>query len=226
MKRKILGIISVILCITVTVFSSGTCVFATSVTSADAINWAKSCLGQKFGNGYCVDFVSAYYEYLGEKAPLGVAATFATAPLPEGWTRTQGGVPQKGDILIYTNDSAGHVGIYESDYSTYHQNWSGMKYVIQYTGYYTWESYWGCIHPNFSDSLPAVTLPVAGNPQPQAPADNPAGNPSDTPSDTADTAPDFSAVMDLAVRLFTIMIKGLKYVFELFRSYAASRQAA
>ena len=148
-----------------------------------------------------------------------MARTFATAPLPEGWTRTQGGVPQKGDILIYTNDSAGHVGIYESDYSTYHQNWSGMKYVIQYTGYYTWESYWGCIHPNFSDSLPAVTLPTPGDSQNQPPADTT----TDTPSDSDATSPDIDSMLSLALRLLTIMIKGLKYVFEFFRGYVAER---
>ena len=213
MKKKLTGIISVILCIIVTVFSTGSGVFAASVTSTDAINWAKSCLGKKFGSGYCVDFVSAYYEYLGEKAPQGVAATYATAPIPDGWTRTKGGVPQKGDILIYTNDSAGHVGIYESDYSTYHQNWSGMKYVTQYTDYYTWESYWGCIHPNFSDSLPTFTLPTPGDTQ-----TDPGGSGQGTPTD-ASQVPDMSSLITLVVRLLSLALKGLTMLFGMLKNY-------
>ena len=51
----------------------------------------------------------------------------------------------------YTNGYYGHVGIYESDYSTYHQNWSGCMYTVQYNGLYSWRCYWGCIHPNFGD---------------------------------------------------------------------------
>lgn len=214
MKKRLFGIISVILCITVTVFSSGLGVFAVSVTSGDAVNWAKSCLGKKFGNGYCVDFVSAYYEYLGEKAPLGVASSFATAPIPDGWTRTKGGIPQKGDILIYTNDSAGHVGIYESDYSTYHQNWSGTKYVTQYTGHYTWESYWGCIHPNFSDSLPLFTSPTPADTQP-APSDS--GN-AGTMTDALQST-DMSSLINLAVKLLSLALRGLTMLMNMFRAY-------
>ena len=217
MKKRLTGIISVFLCIIVTVFSTGTGVFAVNVTSTDAINWAKSCLGQKFGNGYCVDFVSAYYEYLGETAPLGVASTFATAPIPDGWTRTKGGIPQKGDILIYTNDSAGHVGIYESPYSTYHQNWSGTKYVTQYTGYYTWESYWGCIHPDFTDSLPSLNLPLPGSTQENPPADGTAQT--STPTDASQT-PDMSSLVTLAVRLFSLLLKGLTLLMGMIRNYA------
>ena len=125
--------------------------FAVSVTSDEAIGWVRSNLCHRFGGGYCVDLIEAYYQYLGETPNDIAARKYASVTLPDGWTRTRGGIPQKGDILIFTNGYYGHVAIYESDYSTYHQNWSGCMYTIQYTGLYSWRQYWGCIHPNFSD---------------------------------------------------------------------------
>lgn len=43
----------------------------------------------------------------------------------------RGGTPQKGDILVFSgnsNNPYGHVAIYESEYSTYHQNFDGKRW--------------------------------------------------------------------------------------------------
>lgn len=55
-------------------------------------------------------------------AVRGNGGDYSSNALPAGWTRTAGGQPQKGDILVYKNKGVGHVAIYESDYVTYHQN--------------------------------------------------------------------------------------------------------
>ena len=89
----------------------------------------------------------------------GSAVDYGYNTLPDGWTRIQGGTPQKGDILIYSPTAGnpyGHVAIYESDYVTYHQNYGG-EYVQRVTNYYTemydWYNnrmpYWGLIRPDF-----------------------------------------------------------------------------
>jgi uncharacterized repeat protein (TIGR02543 family) len=138
---------------------------ATSRTSADAINWLKSKEGQyiDYDGAYgsqCVDLIMAYYNYLGVSISGGNGTDYAYNALPSGWTRTAGGTPSCGDILVYSG-KLGHVAIYESDYITWHQNWlgSGVKRVT--TMYYRdikssdGGGYWGCIHPNFSS--PAAT---------------------------------------------------------------------
>lgn len=137
---------------------------ATSKTADQAISWCQSKLGT--GVEYsideyryqCVDFIQAYYSYLGVSPSSGSGYQYATNTLPSGWTRTYGGKPQKGDILVYTG-GFGHVAIYESDNVSYHQNWSG-PYVQKLERYYSnsfWvqdegvtKTYWGCIHPNFN----------------------------------------------------------------------------
>ena len=131
---------------------------ATSKTSDEAISWVKSQLGKTVGSGQCVALINSYYSFLGVSPVSGNGCDYATNSLPSGWTRTKGGTPQKGDILVYNANSSnpyGHVGIYEGDYSHYHQNVSG-QYVECITGWkyngFT-NSYWGCIHPNFSGSL-------------------------------------------------------------------------
>ena len=101
----------------------------------------------------------------------GSAVDYGYNDLPDGWTRIQGGAPQKGDILIYSPTAAnpyGHVAIYESDYVTYHQNYLGRT-VQQISNHYTQMydtannimPYWGLIRPDFA---PADTeAPVISN---------------------------------------------------------------
>ena len=113
---------------------------ATSRTVDEAIAWVNSQVGRSIDydgvyGAQCVDLIKAYYAYLGVSPVAGHGKDYATNACPTGWQRIQGAVPQRGDILIYgasTKNSCGHVGIYESDYSTYHQNVSG-QYVEKIT---------------------------------------------------------------------------------------------
>ena len=140
----------------------GTKASATSRTADDAINWVKSKEGQWLdydgrSSAQCVDLIAYYYQYLGTTTPGGNASAYTSNALPAGWTRTAGGTPQKGDILVYTG-GLGHVAIYESDNSHYHQNIDTNPPtggpVVRKTNLYTLPyysvTYWGCIHPNFS----------------------------------------------------------------------------
>ncbi len=140
---------------------SGFCVtaYATDKTQEEAIEWVKQQEGKALSysgtnSPQCVDLIKFYYEFLGEEHLDGHAYEYETNALPEGWTRTKGGVPQPGDILVYSkraDDDYGHVAIYESDESIYHQNF-GYPYVIKTAKKYSDlrnNTYWGCIHPNF-----------------------------------------------------------------------------
>lgn len=134
-------------------------------TVDEAIAWAASQVGKSLeGDNYygsnneaayqCVDFIICYYKYLGVTPATGNGCDYAGNALPAGWTRVQGGQPQKGDILVYSGNSqnpAGHVAIYESDRSTYHQNFNNCRKVthetIRYNGFTN--AYWGYIRPDW-----------------------------------------------------------------------------
>lgn len=77
---------------------------ASDHTADDAINWVKSKVGSKLGNGQCVDLINMYMDYLGvdyTKYLVKVAADFTQKRFcPEGWTPIQGAVPQKGMFLF------------------------------------------------------------------------------------------------------------------------------
>ena len=133
-------------------------------TQDDAINWVNSILGQTVGTndtneGECVGLISKYYEFLGQITPSYWQAkelAYQANNQPAGWQTLQGAQPQKGDILIYyCNSCAGHVAIYESDYVTYHQNYSG-KFVQKVEGVYYQNArksccyYWGVVRPDFA----------------------------------------------------------------------------
>ncbi len=125
-----------------------------SHTCIDALQWAKSKVGTYIDadgmyGAQCVDFIFAYYDYLGVPRSYGNGKDFATNALPAGWTRTYKGTPQPGDILVYTGDTYGHVGIYESDYSSYHQNYNWSYVAKSDYSDISSSNYWGCIHPNF-----------------------------------------------------------------------------
>lgn len=135
-------------------------VYATSRTQDDAINWLNSISGQYLDKdgvygAQCVDLILAYYDYLGVPRSSGNGKDYATNALPSGWSRVQGGTPQKGDILVYgasSNNSYGHVAIYESETVTWHQNWDScpVRRVtgIRYNGFTN--TYWGYIRPNWT----------------------------------------------------------------------------
>ena len=140
---------------------------ATSKTADEAIAWVKSQVGKRIDmDGYpaeqpyqCVDLIKAYYQYLGVPVIPGDGWTFSYNDLPDpNWVRLEGVHPQKGDILVYgpsSDNEYGHVGIYESDFSTYHQNVSGA-YVANitewaYNGFTN--PYWGVIRPNWSNVI-------------------------------------------------------------------------
>ena len=110
----------------------------------------------------CVDLIMAYYTFLGEKSPGGNGCDYAANALPSGWKRIQGANPQPGDILVYTGTQYGHVAIFESEYSTYHQNFNGHPYVDNVTYHYDIFSspkYWGVIRPNFAPAKETLASP-------------------------------------------------------------------
>lgn len=130
------------------------------VTQNEALAWVKAQVGKSIDadNVYgaqCIDLILAYYDFLGVPRSLGNGADYVSNKLPAGWSRIKGAVPQAGDILVYTGGPGGygHVGIFESTYSTYHQN-VRQKYVEKITWAYdtgfSTTPYWGVIRPNFS----------------------------------------------------------------------------
>ena len=138
----------------------------TAHTKDEAIAWAASKVGQRLeGDNYygpdnscayqCVDFIMCYYKYLGVSPSSGNGKDYAVNALPSGWTRVKGGQPQKGDILVYSGNAsnpAGHVAIYESDRSTYHQNFDNSRKVMHITYQYNklTNAYWGYIRPDWT----------------------------------------------------------------------------
>ena len=167
MKKQIKRILSVVIALTLILAvlpTGGLMVGATSKSSDEAINWVKSKLNQHVGYDdgsgeyQCVELIQAYYVFLGVSSVSGNGADYAKNSKPGTWDRVQGGIPKKGDILVYTGgyNNYGHVAIYESDYSTYHQNFSYHPYVerithIKYNSSEMGVTYWGYIRPDFND---------------------------------------------------------------------------
>ena len=112
--------------------------------------------------------IKAYYSYLGQTSPGGNGADYSWNQLPAGWTRIQNAQPQKGDILVYSGNAAnkyGHVAIYESDYSTWHQNYAYQRKVVHVTNvrYNGFDNpYWGVIRPDFSSPTPTPSYADIG----------------------------------------------------------------
>lgn len=154
LQVTIVCLFSVVMCMAFSVESE-----ATSRTQAEAVQWAKSKVGSYIDadgvyGAQCVDLILAYYDYLGVARSSGNGADYAWNTLPAGWQRLQGAAPQPGDILVYSGNSSnpyGHVAIYESNNSTYHQNFNGHAYVERVTYSYTsfLNPYWGVIRPNW-----------------------------------------------------------------------------
>lgn len=136
MKRRVLCLILAVIMVACLL---PTAAFASTngKTADDAINWVRSLEGQPVGSGECVALIVAYYSYLGQTSPGGNGADYSwKEPLPAGWQRLQNAQPQKGDILVYSGNGAnpyGHVAIYESDYSTWHQNYAYQRKVVHVT---------------------------------------------------------------------------------------------
>lgn len=130
------------------------------ISQNEALKWLHNTVGVSidFDGAYgaqCVDLVKAYYDYLGVGAQHGNAQDYRSNYLPQGWQRIEGAEPLPGDILIYIGGTYGHVAVYESDYSTYHQNW-GVPYVINmtdrpYNAISTGRVYWGVVRPFFPE---------------------------------------------------------------------------
>ena len=158
MKRRVLCLILAVIMVACLL---PTAAFASTngKTADDAINWVRSLNGQPVGSGECVALIKAYYSYLGQTSPGGNGADYSWNQLPAGWQRLQNAQPQKGDILVYSGNNAnpyGHVAIYESDYSTWHQNFAGQRKVvnvtnIRYNGFDN--QYWGVIRPDFGSAV-------------------------------------------------------------------------
>ena len=159
MKRRVLCLILAVIMVACLL---PTAAFASTngKTADDAINWVRSLEGQPVGSGECVALIVAYYSYLGQTSPGGNGADYSWNQLPAGWQRLQNAQPQKGDILVYSGNAAnkyGHVAIYESDYSTWHQNYAYQRKVVHVTNvrYNGFDNpYWGVIRPDFSSATP------------------------------------------------------------------------
>ena len=158
MKRRVLCLILAVIMVACLL---PTAAFASTngKTADDAINWVRSLEGQPVGNGECVELIKAYYSYLGQTSPGGNGADYSWNQLPAGWHRLQNAQPQKGDILVYSGNGEnpyGHVAIYESDYSTWHQNFASQRKVvhvtnIRYNGFTN--PYWVVIRPDFGSAV-------------------------------------------------------------------------
>ena len=167
MKRRVLCLILAVIMVACLL---PTAAFASTngKTADDAINWVRSLNGQTVGSGECVALIKAYYSYLGQTSPGGNGADYSWNQLPAGWQRLQNAQPQKGDILVYSGNAAnkyGHVAIYESDYSTWHQNFDSQRKVvnvtnIRYNGFTN--PYWGVIRPDFSSATPTPSYADIG----------------------------------------------------------------
>ena len=167
MKRRVLCLILAVIMVACLL---PTAAFASTngKTADDAINWVRSLNGQTVGSGECVALIVAYYSYLGQTSPGGNGADYSWNQLPAGWTRIQNAQPQKGDILVYSGNAAnkyGHVAIYESDYSTWHQNYAYQRKVVHVTNvrYNGFDNpYWGVIRPDFSSPTPTPSYADIG----------------------------------------------------------------
>ena len=161
---KLKRIVSILLAVFVVIptfsfFSSFSSHAMNPISSDEAIAWVKSKVGQTveffdYSNyAQCVDLIAAYYNYLGVDIRYESGEGYSWNSYPDGWNRFKDAQPQKGDILVYTGGS-GHVAIYESDYSHYHQNFNGNSYVERVTYKYNelHSNYWGVIHPNFKNT--------------------------------------------------------------------------
>ena len=158
MKRRVLCLILAVIMVACLL---PTAAFASTngKTADDAINWVRSLEGQPVGSGECVALIKDYYSYLGQTSPGGNGADYSWNQLPAGWQRLQNAQPQKGDILVYSGNGEnpyGHVAIYESDYSTWHQNFASQRKVvhvtnIRYNGFTN--PYWGVIRPDFGSAV-------------------------------------------------------------------------
>ena len=158
MKRRVLCLILAVIMVACLL---PTAAFASTngKTADDAINWVRSLEGQPVGSGECVALIKDYYSYLGQTSPGGNGADYSWNQLPAGWQRLQNAQPQKGDILVYSGNGAnpyGHVAIYESDYSTWHQNYAYQRKVVhvtnvRYNGFAN--PYWGVIRPDFGSAV-------------------------------------------------------------------------
>ena len=166
MKRRVLCLILAVIMVACLL---PTAAFASTngKTADDAINWVKGLQGKTVGSGECVALIYAYYSYLGQTSPGGDGKDYWTNALPAGWTRISNAQPQKGDILVYgwsAKNPAGHVAIYESDYSTWHQNFGSARYVTRVT--YRYNSfdnpYLGVIRPDFSSATPTPSYADIG----------------------------------------------------------------
>ena len=162
-SKRIAGRTAALLLAFCLVFMTNTStVHATDKSVSQAMNYLDTLVGQQVGNGQCVALIQAYYRYLGVATVDGNACDYATNALPANWTRVKGGVPEPGDILVYTGAKYGHVAIYAGGTVAYHQNMGVTKVQKRTNWNYntSWyssteggtKSYWGYIRPNFSNS--------------------------------------------------------------------------
>jgi len=135
---------------------------ATSITQAQAVNWANSQIGRSldYDGAYgaqCVDLTKYYYAYLGVSPVNGNGCDYATNVLPNGWQRipySSGFAAQPGDIAVWTYSTSayGHVAIVTgastSSMNVVEQNASTGTRAHSYS--YSYGTFFGVIRPDFT----------------------------------------------------------------------------
>ena len=142
-------------------------------TADDAVNWVVKQHTEGVGyeyDGYtgeyvdgswvyigpqCVDLIVGYMDYISGTHTRGNGKDYATNYLPSGYSRTEKGIPQKGDILVWTTGQFGHVAIVTSVKSdgkvVYSEQNGSLSLRVSHNRemYPSKSDYWGIIRPDF-----------------------------------------------------------------------------
>lgn len=137
---------------------------AGDITREQAVAWINNQKGRfidKDGayGAQCVDFIIAYFDYLGVARIWGNAKDYAGKTPPSGWQSIKGAAIQGGDIVIWTNGTYGHVALAISDSQIMEQNRSGQNSASSNVSpceisNMRWSGYWGVWRPNFKSVIP------------------------------------------------------------------------
>ena len=158
-KRAISLLLSILMLLSITAGMSFEAQAATNKTQDEAIEWCKGKVGKTVeyndskNYAQCVDFVQAYYNYLGKTPIYGSANTYITSSgaVPSGWQRItvkSNTALKKGDIAVYTPNTKtwaptkyGHVAVIaknvsasDTTFTVYQQNYCGQSYVSKNGG--------------------------------------------------------------------------------------------
>lgn len=140
-----------------------------AVTRKEALDYAKSKIGTKVGNGECVFLAKDYYRALFNEVVYGNACTYINN-VPEGFTQYLYGEddwdPQPGDIVSWSwnkyGGNFGHVGIITRVDSTGFYYLDQNPYPVKESRYNYDQTGWtlaGVVRPPFEDDMITETPP-------------------------------------------------------------------